>query len=187
VDDTQRNLVGSGGLALVAAALTWVLFGFGALVSAERIAPASGAFLFGVFLVWLAWRPRSKAQEPDGGASSVPSSVTINQAPGSGGPAWGTNPRGGDGGDTTIAHVHLEAGQTYPVNVGQGGKEGQDGGNTSFAGITARGGKSAPPEPGVVGLPGAPGIVQIIGPLSLDDEGNPILPPDLPEEIKPPA
>ena len=75
------------------------------------------------------------------------------------------------------ATVYLEAGQTYPVNVGQGGIGGEDGGDTSFAGIIAKGGKSAPSGPGVVGFPGAPGMVQIIGPLSWDVEGNPI-PPD---------
>jgi hypothetical protein len=76
--------------------------------------------------------------------------------------------------------MHLEAGKSYPYVIGQGGTDGEDGGDTSFAGITAKGGKSAePPGPGVVGLPGADGMIRVIGPLELDADGNPIVPPDL--------
>ena len=94
MDDTQRNLLGQLGIGLaLAVALTWVPFGPGELGSVERIVPAVAALLLGVILLLLAWRRRSRTQEPDGGGSSVPSAVTINQAPGSGGPAFGINPR----------------------------------------------------------------------------------------------
>jgi hypothetical protein len=142
-------------------------------VSAERIAPASVAFLGGLVLLRLAWK-RDKSPASD---DTLPSSVTVHQGPGSGGAAFGPNARGGDGGDVVSGLVYLEAGKSYPVDVGQGATDGGDGKGTSFAGIHANGGKGAGPSgPGVVAFPGASGLVQIIGPLSLDADGNPTNP-----------
>ncbi len=131
-----------------------MLFGPGALVSAERIAPAVAAFIIGVLFFWLAW-VRRKSPMP---------AVVINQAPGAGGPAWGINPRGGDGGEhRTVMNVPVEPGETYPIIVGKGGRDGRNGGDTVFGDeiVRAKGGKSAPQTPGAFGLPGADGAMII--------------------------
>jgi hypothetical protein len=60
VDDVQRTLLGTFGLALMTAfAVTWVIFGPGALVSGERIAPAAVSFIVGGWLFIVALRSRT--------------------------------------------------------------------------------------------------------------------------------
>ena len=100
------------------------------------------------------------------GSSERPSTTTIIQGPGAGGPAWGPNARGGQGGDIVNKSVRLEAGTPYPYSVGRGGHDGIDRSDTTFGEIRAKGGKSAQPAPDVSGLPGADGqiIIKYLGP-----------------------
>jgi threonine/homoserine/homoserine lactone efflux protein len=65
MDDVRRGIFTTLGVFLMGGALTWVLFGFGALTSAERIVPAVVFFVVGGILVWLAWRrPHGKERQP---------------------------------------------------------------------------------------------------------------------------